>query len=50
MLQKRGDGDCDLGLMSRSIGKCLDCGYILKLELTEFPDRLDTRYGMKCKE
>lgn len=46
--QKRGDSDCDLGLISKSLGKCLDYGYTLKLKLTEFPDRLGD--GMKCKD
>lgn len=40
----------DQGHISGSAGKCLDHGYILKLELTEFPDRLDMGYQMKCKD
>ena len=56
--QKRGDSDCDLGLISKSLGKCLDYGYTLKLKLTEFPDRLEmgwsvrtdsNNFGLKCQ-
>lgn len=38
------------GRLSGSVGKCLDHGYILKLQLTEFPDRLDMGPQMKCKD
>lgn len=37
------------GHISGSVGKCLDHGYILKLELTAFPDRLDLESQTKCK-
>lgn len=40
-IPEESDGDCDLGLISKSLEKCLNYGYTLKLKLTEFPDRLD---------
>lgn len=37
-------------MVVRSVERCRDCGYILKLELAEFPGRLVMGCGIKCME